>query len=62
MKVRFNLIKFQGEASQNKIEASVRENTRLIKKMVYAWQKQSADNYKDRFQGKVYIVSIARVK
>ena len=62
MKVRSNLIKSQGETSQNKIEASVRENTRLIKKMVYAWQKQSADNCKDRFQGKAYIVSIARAK
>ena len=30
--------------------------------MVYAWQKQSADNCKDRFQGKAYIVSIAKAK
>ena len=62
MKVRFNLIKSQGETSQNKIEASVRGNLRLIKKMDYAWQKQLAGSYKDRSQEKAYIVLKAKVK
>lgn len=62
MKVRFNLINFQGETNKNKIEDLVRRNSRLIRKMDFAWQRQSAENYNDRFQEKVCIVLKAKTK
>lgn len=62
MKVRFNLINSQGETNKNKIEDLVRRNSRLIRKMDSAWQRQSVENYNDRFQEKVCIVLRAKTK